>query len=255
MQKEPKDKKRLPEEFYELQKVYTAQKTDEARLKVLAEMLNYIPPKDHRYNKVRSYTTHLMRLIRERIKKKERRDAAVELSRKFFKTDLFSIAFIGDANSGKTQLINELCGTDYPSTLMPFETKEPIISVFGHKGVKLRVVEVPSALKPNYVKILREADLIIVMPGDNKRYLEFIDDFAVETPVKVLDDYPKNKWSFLGLVVVKLRGEPLVLFKGAKLSDLDITKALVNDKEQKSSYLIKDGDVINVETDIKELIE
>jgi hypothetical protein len=119
-----------------------------------------------------------------------------------------------------------------------------LISVFDHYDVTIRVVEVPSAVKPAHARVLREADLVIVMPGDNKRFLEFIEDFEVETPVKVLKKYPVNKWLFLGLITIKLRGEGLVLFKGATLNDLDLDKAMVNNKEQKGSYKLKDGDVV-----------
>ncbi|MBD3312425.1 hypothetical protein GF352_03160 [archaeon] len=235
---------RLPDEYYELRKFYAAQRTDEGRLRVLREMLKYIPPKDYRFNKVRSHTTHLMRTIRERMKKKEKRDAALKKARRFFKTDFFSIALLGDANSGKTRLLNELCGTSHPSTLAPYETKKPVISVFKHKEVTLRVVEVPSAVKPKYARILREADLIVVLPGSNERFLEFIDEFEVQTPVKVLKEFPKNKWTFLDLIVVKLNNEGLVLFRGAALSDLDLDQALVNGEEKDENYALKDGDVI-----------
>lgn len=247
--------RRLPDEYYELRRLYTAQRTDKGRLRVLREMLKYIPPKDHRFNKVRSHTTHLMRTIRERIKKKMKREAAVKRSRRFFKTELFSIALMGDANSGKTRLLNTLCNTTHPSTLAPYETKKPVIGVFKHRGVTLRVVEVPSAIKPKHAKILRESDLILVLPNDNKRFLEFIDDFEVQTPVRVLKKFPSDNWSFLDLIVVELNGEGLVLFKGASLSDLDLDEALVNGEEKDEDYVLKDGDLISVERDLNELIK
>lgn len=244
----------MPDEYYELRKFYAAQRTDEGRLRVLREMLKYIPPKDYRFNKVRSHTTHLMRTIRERMKRKERREAAVKRSRRFFKTNFFSIALLGDANSGKTRLLNELCGASHPSTPSPYETKKPVISVFKHRGVTLRVVEVPSAVKPKHAKILREADLIVVMPGNNKRFIEFIDEFEVQTPIRVLDEFPQDKWSFLDLIVVRLNDEGLVLFEGATLSDLDLDEALVNGEEKSEDYALKDGDVVSVERDLKEFV-
>jgi len=222
-----KGKRELPEEYHELRKVYSRAKTDEQKLELLQKMLEVIPPKRSEFNKVRSYTTHLMRLIRERMAKAQKREAAEARSRLFFKNKMFSIALIGDANTGKTYLLNRLCSTDHPSTLEVFETKEPIIGVFDHGGLKLRVVEVPSAIKPKHAKILRESDLIIVMP-DSDRYVDYIDEMVIETPYKVLKSFPKNKWRFLDLVVVKDKGDHRVLYKGVTLSDLDYSKAIVN---------------------------
>jgi len=238
-----KGKRELPEEFRELQKVYSREKTDEGKLRILREMLELIPARRSEFNKVRSYTTHTIRLIKAKIKRKTKRDEAVRKARLFFKNDFFSIALIGDSDSGKTYLLNSLCGSDYPSTYVPFETKKPVIGVFKHKGVTLRVVEVPSAIKPKHAQILREASLIIVMP-ESGRFVEFINEFMIETPVKVLKAYPKRKWGFLGLIVVQLKGEGLVVFKGTTLSDLDLKKASVNGKEETGSYILKDGDVI-----------
>lgn len=237
-----KTKRELPEKYRELQKVYSQLKTDEDRLRVLGEMLDLIPTRTE-YNKVRSYTTHLMRELRDKLRKKARREAAEALSRRFFKDEMFSIAFVGDANSGKTHLLNSICGSDYPSTWEAFETKEPVIGVFDHKGVRLRIVEVPSFIQPKHAKILHECDLIILFP-ESDRYQEFINDQFIETPVKVLKSYPKNKWVFLGLRVINYKDEPLVIFKGTSLGDLDLEYALVNGKEEKIDYVLKEGDIV-----------
>lgn len=240
-----KSKRVLPEAFFDLQRAYTMEKSLEGKLRLLGEMLELIPEGYIEFNKVRSYTTHMMRLIRDKIKRRDARDEAVRKSRMFFKSELFTIALIGDANSGKTRLLNSLCGTNHPSTLAPFETKEPLIGVFEHGGVKLRVVEVPSAFKNDFLRILNESDLIILLPGDNSHLNNLISDFQVETPVKVLDSYPNDLWGFLDLIVVSLRGELLVLFDGTTISDLDLDSAKVNGELKKADYALIDGDLIS----------
>lgn len=208
-------------------------------------MMCDILPRKFEFNKVRSNTTKLMRLLREKMKHDKNRDDNFQLSMKFFKTEMFSIALIGEADSGKTYLLNWLCNQSFPSTPKPYETKEPLISVFDHKGARLRIVEVPSSAKPEMVKVLRECNLIIVMPGNNKRFIEFINDNNLPVPVKVLKSFPKNKWAFFGLIVVKHKDLPLVLFKGATIGDLDLKKAMINSVEQASDYKLKDGDTID----------
>jgi len=239
-----KGKRQLPERFHELQKVYTMEKTDEGKLKILQMMYDVIPPKKYEFNKVRAHTTKLMRLLREKMRHDRAREASFELSMKFFKNEMFSIALFGEADRGKTYLLNWLCGQSYPSTPKPYETKEPLIGVFDHKGLRLRMVEIPSSAKPETVKILRECNLIIVMPGNNKRFLNLINDNSVATPVKVLKSFPKNKWLFLGLIVVKHKDKHAVLFKGTTLNDLDLKKAIVNGVMQSGDYKLKDGDEI-----------
>lgn len=236
-------RRELPREFHELQNAYTLEKNDELRLRILQQMFDLIPPGIYQFNRVRAHTTQLMRFTRERIRHKKEALEAVTKSRLFFKDNLFSIALVGDANSGKTALLNRLCGTNHPSTFTPYETKEPVIGVFLHEGVKLRVVEVPSALTPRHAKILHESDLIVILP-DSARYVDLVDSFGVETPVSILESFPLDDWSFLDLVVVKLHGEGLVLFSGTSLNDLDISEALVNGKKKKGSYKLKDADVI-----------
>ncbi len=238
-----KKKRELPEKYKELRRTYSYAKDDKTRLFLLGEMLKVIPPRRSEFNKVRSYTTHLMREIRERMRQKARREEAEERSRAFFKNDFFSIALLGDANTGKTYLLNSLCSTTHASTLKPYETKEPVIGVFKHKEAIIRIVEVPSAFRPEYARILRECDLIIIMP-QSRRYVRYIKDYDIETPVRVLRAFPKQLWSFLGLIVAKLDGRPLVLFKGTTVSDLDMKEALVNGQKKGRNYVLKDGDVI-----------
>jgi len=239
-----KGKRELPTEYYDLRKAYSYAKTDSDKLALLEKMLEVIPAKRSEFNKVRSYTTHLMRIIRSRIAKKEKREEAEAHARLFFKTKMFSIALIGDSNTGKTRLLNSLCDTDHSSTYEPFETKKPIIGVFAHGDKTLRIVEVPSAIKPKHAKILRECDLIIVMP-DSDRFIDYLEDVGVETPVKVLESYPKDKWGFLDLIVVKVKGDTEVFYKGVTLNDLGLEKAQVNGVERRGSYVLKDLDVIS----------
>ena len=236
-------RRELPREFHELQSAYTLEKNDELRLRILQQMFDLIPSGVYQFNRVRAHTTQLMRFTRERIKHKKEVLEAVTKSRMFFKDDLFSIALIGDVNSGKTALLNRLCGTTHPSTFTPYETKEPVIGVFMHEGVKIRVVEVPSSLNSRHAKILHESDLIVVMP-ESPRFVDLVDSFGVETPVSVLESFPSDDWSFLDLVVVKIKGEGLVLFSGTSLNDLDIDGAVVNGKKKKGSYKLRDADLI-----------
>ncbi len=238
-----KRKRELPEKYKELRRVYSYAKDDKTRLSILKEMLKVIPSKRSEFNKVRSYTTHLMRELREKIRRKQRREEAERRSRAFFKNEFFSVALLGDANTGKTYFLNKLCGTHHPSTLSPYETKEPVISVFKHKEAIIRVVEVPSAFKPEYARILRECNLIVLMPG-SRRYLEYIENYEIDTPVRVLRKFPKNLWLSLGLVVAVIKGKPIVVFKGATLGDLDFTTALVNGAEEDEDYVLKDGDKV-----------
>jgi hypothetical protein len=238
-----KGKRELTPDFHDLEVKYSLEKSLEVKLRILGEMLELIPPRYAEFNKVRSNVTHRMRLIRDKIKRRAKREECLRKSRSFFKDDLFSIVLFGEANSGKTYLFNKLCGTNHPSTIRAFETKEPLIGVFEHNGVKLRVVDLPSSAKPVVARVLREADLVIVMP-DSERYVDLINDWFVDSPVKVIDELPSDYWSFLGLIVVSLRGEGLVLFNGSTLSDLDLSSALVNGSLKKSDYALLDGDVI-----------
>ncbi len=237
-----KNKRVMPDKYFELEKEYSLTKDLNEKLNIIKKMIKVLPQRDE-YNKVRAHLTHKERIIKNKIKKINDRLIRVENNNRFFNKDLFTIALIGSANSGKTFLLNKLCSSNFPSTITPFETKKVLISEMKHHGATLRVVEIPSAIKPVHAKVLRECDLIVLMPNSDS-YLQFINDFSINTPVRVLNELPNNKWGFLGLIVINLFGESIIAFNGVSLNDFDINEALVNGVKQGSDYLLRDGDVI-----------
>ncbi len=240
-----KDKRELTKKYYQLEKHYTTQKTNKEKLRVLQEMLEEIPEGKYEYNKVRSHITHKMRLLREQIKKEEKREEAIKKSRQYFKTEMFTITLIGDANTGKTKLLNQLCNTKHQSTIMPYETREVIKSVMNHKGIKIRIVEIPSAIKPEHARILRESNLIIIMPN-SERYKQYVKEYEIETPTKTLKEYPTNNWEFTGLIKITINNKSIITYKGTTLNDLDINKAIVNNQERESNYKLKEEDKVKI---------
>ncbi len=237
-----KNKRVMPKKYFELEKEYSITKDLNEKLSIIKKMIKVLPQRDE-FNKVRAHLTHKERIIKSKIKRVNDRLIRVESNNRFFNKDLFTIALIGSANSGKTFLLNKLCSSNFPSTITPFETKRVLISEMKHNNATIRVIEIPSAIKPVHARVLRECDLIILMPNSDS-YLQFINDFSINTPVRVLKEQPSNEWGFLGLIVINLFGKPIIAFKGVSLSDFDINEALVNGVKKDSNYLLRDGDVI-----------
>ncbi len=236
-------KKKLSQRYRDLEIEYSLVKNKEDKIKILQLMLKEVPNIE-RYKKLRADITHKIRLLKEKIKKEEEREELIKKSRKFFKTDEFTIALVGDANTGKTYLLNKLCNTNYESTEIPYETRKPLIGEFKRDGVKIRVVEIPSSFKPNIRRILEESDLIIIMPESNWMANQ-IKEWGIETPIKILKEFPKTSWEFFDLNIITIFGEKKVIFKGTTLADLDLKTALVNGERKESCYILKDGDVID----------
>ena len=74
-------------------------------------------------------------------------------------------------------MLNQLTGTDIPSTAKPFETTKPEIGMIDYEGVKIQLIDIPSTFKgfnkkyPNHIALLRTSDLIVIL-GDSKVPIE-----------------------------------------------------------------------------------
>lgn len=213
-------KKKLPQKFYDWQFKYSQAKTNAERIMFLEQMLLSIP-RDDLFNKVRSHTSRRLKELRLKTEKERLRD--VKAKSPAFNKDLPTIGLIGFANSGKTALINELCNTNYPSSALPFETKEPVIGVFDYFDIKIQLIEIPSSLEAKHIQHLRKVNLVLMLKDD---FTSLISKYDIKVKSVLIKDKPSKDdlWHWLDMLRVysPKSKEPTVLPNGSTVKDFVI---------------------------------
>lgn len=91
------------------------------------------------------------------------------------------ICLVGFPNSGKSFLLKKLTNISIDSTPVPFETKEPAVSMYNYKGVRLQLVEIPSTtgeMEAELLSVVRNCDIVLIVasePGQAETIAEFLE--------------------------------------------------------------------------------
>ena len=210
-------KKRLPVKYHEWEAKYSEARSAADKIICLEGMILNVP-KDDAFNKMRAYLNKRIKELKvKEEREKLRREGFKQLT---FNKDLPTIGLIGYTNSGKTALINQLCKTNHPSTILPFETKNPIIGVFEHEGVKIQLIEVPSTLEPKDIQLIRSVDLVLMLKDDLSGLLKKYD---IRVKAVMIRNIPSKEelWDLLDMIRVYSPGsrEPTLLSKGSTIKD------------------------------------
>ncbi|MBD3310583.1 TGS domain-containing protein [Candidatus Woesearchaeota archaeon] len=161
---------------------YSRASTKEEKVKALEKMYATVPKHKGTEKLRQQIKTKLSRfradIEKEAAKKAKGHSVAVK------KEGAATVMVTGPPSSGKSSLINALCGSKLEVGAYCFTTKKPEVAVMKYKDVKLQMVEIPaitegyssSAKGRQFMSIARTADLILIVthiPGLDNLLKEF----------------------------------------------------------------------------------
>ncbi|MHA1346201.1 MAG: GTPase [Candidatus Heimdallarchaeaceae archaeon] len=146
-------------------------KTGDDRAKEIRQLLKEIQFDVGDYRKIKD------KLKRE-LKEIETMERAKKTSRKSGHTKKESPQFviIGAANSGKSTLINNLCGTDFLVADYPYTTTEPQYGALKHDNVNFQLVELPAIYEgcwdgdKSHLSIIHSTDCLLILGRSMKGF-------------------------------------------------------------------------------------
>lgn len=152
-------------EYFAAEAEYQHAKTPEEKLKALQKMLMMAP--DHKSSeKIRQSIKQRISKARKEIISEKVRKAAQRKDWSIKKEGCGQVIVLGFANSGKTYLVNELTGSKYSSTTVPFETKKPQPGMMDVGGAQVQLVDMPSIkneIDGFVMGMVRTADAVVLM--------------------------------------------------------------------------------------------
>jgi len=162
-------------EYLKAETEYHEAKSTPAKLKALRKMLSTAP--GHKG------AEKLQKEIKERIRKikykqekesKQKKGRGQDISVK--KEGAAMVCIVGFPNSGKSQLLSDLSGTEVTVAHYEYTTKEPVIRMIPFENIQFQGVEIPAIYPgfydskngPQLLSITRNADFVIVLIKENK---------------------------------------------------------------------------------------
>ncbi|MFH1787205.1 MAG: GTPase [archaeon] len=147
-------------EYVSAEKEYHDADSLEKRLAALKKMISHAPKHKGGENLRQQLTTRRKKLEQEIIKKAKSGKSTF----KGIKKQEHQVVIIGQTNSGKSSLLNNLTNANPKISEIPFTNKEPIIGIMNYETVNFQLIENPAIESENYDKSLtNSADTILVI--------------------------------------------------------------------------------------------
>jgi len=217
-------------EYMKAEDRYLKAKTREEKIDALEEMMATIP-KHKGTEKMRAEIKSKLAKLRKQIPKKIARRMTSIVN----EGDLM-VSIVGLTNSGKSTLLRELTNAKPAISKFPYTTAKPEIGMLDYEGVKIQLVEIPSAFERIHMSSVRSshgAILIYENKEDLAELKKILKDFRINVPFvefkrdnKNFDKLKKNLWEILGHIKVyckepgkKPEKKPIVLKKGSTVKD------------------------------------
>ncbi len=153
----------LPPQYFEAEKEYRDARTVEEKIHALKKMLAIMPK--------HKGTDKLQAEIRAKISKLQEELEHLRKGKKgsphwYVKREgAGQVAIVGLTNSGKTTLLNSLCGTNFETAEYPFTTRVPNLGMMDFEDIKFQIVDNPPLkhdVDYKLLEILRNADLLVI---------------------------------------------------------------------------------------------
>lgn len=254
-------------EYFKAEQKFKSAKSYDEKIAALEEMISLLPKHHGSENMHAQLRARLAKLKKEAVTKKKSsggRKLGVQ------KEGEAQVCIVGFTNSGKSTLLSKLTDARPEISEHQFTTKKAEIGMMDYMGIKIQLVEIPSAFQPEYLSTVRSTDAIVLV-GDNKeKLLQFLKDnfihadyiFAGTDDAKTLKE---RIWTMLNMLIVYTKDRqnkisPMALPKKSTIQDFaarihkDFVKnfrfARIIRKgriiQAGLNYKIEDGDIIEI---------
>ena len=150
-------------EYYKAEEKFTSAKTKEEKIACLEEMIRLLPKHKSSENVHAQLRKKLAKLKDEKSKR-----AGSKPKWSIKKEGAGQVCLIGLTNSGKSTLLKHL--TDVDVNIAPYEytTTIPQFGLMRYEDVWIQIVEIPSTFQPEFMSIVHNTDLIVILLDVNK---------------------------------------------------------------------------------------
>lgn len=168
-------------EYYAAEERYRQAKTNEEKIAALKQMLG-LAPKHKGSQSILMEIKKKISSLRDEIVVEKKKKAGKRGGGDFVKKQgAAQIVLLGFVNSGKTALLNKLCGTHHPSSDVAYETGIVNPGMLDFEKIQLQILDTPSIIEHNRNKLFgvaRLADLVLIILdpfqeiGEQKKYFD-----------------------------------------------------------------------------------
>ena len=265
-----------PPEYFKAQERFLKARTREEKIEALEEMIRTLPKHKGSENLLAQLRAKLSKL-REQEGRAGRKGGRKALK----KEGDVMVAVLGFANSGKTHLLNALCGTRFRESEQMYSTTEPVSGIVDYGGAKIQLVEIPAFFRRQDMSIVHASDCVLLVAKSESEFGELekiLENFRINKPaVRFAWDRERSRvveeiWRASNMIRIytKERGKeperkPIVMKRGSTVRDVaeriheDFAKyfkfAKVWGKSAKFpgervglEHVLEDGDVIEIRT-------
>ncbi len=192
----------LPPQYYELERVFKAEKDPREKLRLAQELLAMMPKHkgtDKLQAEMKAKISKLKKLIQSGGRKggPARTDQLDHID----KEGAGQVVFIGPPNSGKSSLLDALTNANPLVADYPYSTREPQAGMMTYETISIQLVDTPP-ISPDLFEtyllgIIRNADLIGLVCGVGDRDCEsgvrFVFEKLEERRVILVPEIPEKK--------------------------------------------------------------
>ncbi len=253
----------LPPQYFDAEKRFRMAKTPEEKIDALQAMLAIMP----RHKGTDKLHADLRRKIAKISEEAERRYATSKTSYFIRKEGAGQVVFIGQPNTGKSQLLAAITDALPDIAEYPFTTKSPIIGMMKFENIQIQLVDTPSlTIRDARIwlnNIARNADLIAAVVDLSAGPVEQIESILGEieamgivhpdTDPKSAAAYgPKKKILIIGnkndLGISTANSEGLIQRYGSKFPLISVSAKYNQNLDELKRKIFQELDIIRVHT-------
>ncbi|RME76305.1 MAG: GTP-binding protein HSR1, partial [Planctomycetota bacterium] len=158
----------LTPQYKKAEEAYRKATTIEEKISALEDMLALIP-KHKGTDKLQADIKRKLAQCRQAQEKQSKKKGGRRDPFHVERSGGGQVTFLGTPNTGKTALVNALCGTEFKEGDYPFTTQGPAPGMTYFEDAAIQVVDLPpitqDMVPPGMVGALRQSDLVAIVIG------------------------------------------------------------------------------------------
>ncbi|MFH1699774.1 MAG: GTPase [Candidatus Zixiibacteriota bacterium] len=160
----------LPPQYYELERVFKAERDPREKLRLAQELLAMMPKHKGTDKLQADLKSKISKLKKQLISGGNKAGAAKSTSLDHIdKEGAGQVALIGPPNSGKSSLVDALTNARPMIADYPYTTREPVAGMMPYETIQIQLIDTPpispDMFEPWMLGIIRNADLICLVAG------------------------------------------------------------------------------------------